>query len=53
MNVRIFAKAGHALGGDWLYGTQIDFPTASDDVLGVSESSLGELVIEDAQTCGA
>lgn len=45
MNVRIIAKAGHALGGDWLYGTQIDFPTATDDVLGGGQVLLGPMLI--------
>ncbi len=43
MNLRFLYKAGRALGGDWLLGSQFNLPTASDDVLGTEQFQLGPL----------
>ena len=44
MNMRILARAGHALGGDWILGVQMDFPTATDDVLGSEQFLFAPMV---------
>ena len=42
MNLRFFYRTDwDALGGDWLIGTQIDFPTASEDELGTESLVIG------------
>ncbi len=43
MNLRFLYKAGRALGGDWLLGSQFNFPTASDNVIGSEQFQLGPL----------
>jgi hypothetical protein len=44
MNLRFMYRTDwDALGGDWLVGTQIDFPTASEDVLGSDSLKLGPM----------
>lgn len=44
MNMRILARAGHALGGDWILGVQMDFPTATDEVLGSEQFLFAPMV---------
>jgi len=45
MNLRFMYRTDwDALGGDWLIGTQIDFPTASDEKLGNESLNLGPLL---------
>ena len=45
MNLRFFYRTDwDALGGDWLIGTQIDFPTASEDVLGSESLKIGPML---------
>ena len=45
MNLRFFYRTDwDALGGDWLIGTQIDFPTASEDVLGSESLNIGPML---------
>ena len=45
MNLRFMYRTDwEALGGDWIVGTQIDFPTASDEKLGTESLNLGPLV---------
>ena len=44
MNLRFMYRTDwDALGGDWLVGTQIDFPTASDDKLGSQSLNIGPM----------
>jgi hypothetical protein len=40
MNVRLLFRAGSGLGGDWLTGVQLNFPTANEDVLGSETFSI-------------
>ena len=45
MNLRFMYRTDwDALGGDWLIGTQIDFPTASDEKLGSESLNFGPMV---------
>ena len=44
MNLRFMYRSDHNwLGGDWLYGLQIDFPTATDEKLGSETLKLGPM----------
>ena len=44
MNLRFMWRTDwDALGGDWLVGTQIDLPTASDDILGSEQVKIGPM----------
>lgn len=44
MNLRFMYRTDwDALGGDWLIGTQIDFPTASEDQLGTESLKIGPM----------
>ncbi len=46
MNLRFFRRTDwEALGGDWLYGVQIDFPIATDDALGGDTANLGPILV--------
>jgi len=45
MNLRFLFRADwEALGGDWLYGVQFDFPTATDDALGGDSFNVGPMI---------
>lgn len=44
MNARFLYKLGSGLGGDWMIGSQFNFPTASDDVLGSEQFQIGPMV---------
>lgn len=44
MNLRFMYRAGHAAGGDWLIGTEMWFPTATNDVLGSEQFRLAPMV---------
>jgi hypothetical protein len=46
MNMRLIARAGKWLGADWLVGTQVNFPTASEDVLGSETFSVAPMVAQ-------
>ncbi len=46
MNMRLLLRGGHKLGVDWIYGIQVNFPTASEDVLGSETFSLAPMVAQ-------
>lgn len=44
MNLRFMYRTDwDALGGDWIVGAQVDFPTASDDILGSEQVKIGPM----------
>ena len=44
MNLRFMYKLGSGLGGDWMIGSQFNFPTASEHLLGSEQFQLGPMV---------
>ena len=46
MNLRLLFRGGHWAGVDWIYGTQVNFPTASEDVLGSETFSMAPMVVQ-------
>jgi hypothetical protein len=45
MNMRVFTRLGSGLGGDWLTGVQVNFPIASEEVLGSETLSMAPMLI--------
>ena len=43
MNLRFLYKAGRALGGDWLVGSQFNFTTGSDPTISSESFEIGPM----------